>query len=143
LKIAVFLPALTTLKTQTNNRLEADHKDLANWGCTGGDDFETVMFYKWKATGGSRKSYTALMDQIRSQPETLFLLIADECHRGVLVKGTDADDRVSAEEVGAHHQLLNNRDIATSPNVIVADVSATPYVVCAHPARVCVVVSME
>jgi hypothetical protein len=125
LQIAVFLPPLTTLKVQTVNRLEKNHKDLVDWGCTMGDG--TVMFYSVK--GDSFKSYKRLMDDICKRDDKLFLLIADECHRGVLVKGAaDADDAVSADDAGAHHHLLNHCDIATRRNVIIADVSATPYV---------------
>lgn len=129
LKIAVFLPSLTTLKTQTMNRLEKNHRDLGDWGCTGGrhpgdsDFFDTVMFYSTKGESGG--SYTALLKQIREKDDTLFLLIADECHRGVSTKSGDPDDAVS-DDTGAHHILLNNHDISTRRNVIIADVSATP-----------------
>jgi hypothetical protein len=134
LKIAVFLPALTTLQTQTDNRLNDNHPDLVDWGCTLGNGCNTVMFYsvkERKRKGGSddsRKSYEHLMSEIRKKKTTLFLIIADECHRGVLVKGAEKDEVITKDESGAHHRLLNNRDISTRRNVIIADVSATPYV---------------
>jgi hypothetical protein len=45
LRIAVFVPQLTTLRVQTENRLKKNHKDLIDWGCATDGTFESVLFY--------------------------------------------------------------------------------------------------
>jgi hypothetical protein len=46
----------------------------------------------------------------------------------VNVSGADEDDAANSKsDNDAHHRLINNREIASRRNVIIADVSATPY----------------
>ena len=89
--------------------------------------------YKYHHT--SLDAHEALMREVRNNPRTFYLIIADEAHWGPTSKATDKDTKPketkenveTAEKKKAYDSLVNSWNDEEFPNVFVLQVTATPY----------------
>ena len=74
------------------------------------------------------KHFEQLKKEVQDKPETLFIIIADECHWGIT---KDKDQKSSA------HNLFINKWSEESPrNVVVVQISATPFNLLTQDSRI-------
>ena len=83
-----------------------------------GDEKKRMFMYVRSAE--TEKHFEELKEKVQEKPKTLFVIIADECHWGI----TKDRERTSS----AHNLFINEWCRGNSPrNVIVVQISATPY----------------
>ncbi|CAM9719306.1 unnamed protein product, partial [Pylaiella littoralis] len=103
----VLTPAFQTLQQQTINRLAKSGvlpQDQAASECV-------IMYIKSAKHDQLFKGFKARVD---AKKDTLFVLVADECHYGCTVGG-------------AHDEYVNDPDLHRCDNFVLLGVSATPY----------------
>ena len=144
----VLIPKFQTLKTQTEERMNSKFRELIDWGCC--EENMSVVMYQHNPAGEldedgnllhpdaiSPKSscgekYHKFLNDVRADTEgkTLFILIADECHTAINAPES------GAKGSPAHHFFVNNPDILLRPNVVVLDISATPFNLITRDSRI-------
>ena len=106
-------------------------------------------FWATDGAGGMLK-HDSFLWRVENNPDTLFVLIADECHWGItelyahhlsMTTTSAAHDRQSAlmdsvVHSGAHNEYLNDARLDDKKNVVTLLVSATPYCVLTSDSRV-------
>eukprot|EP01116_Phalansterium_solitarium_P005641 TRINITY_DN1746_c0_g1_i4.p1 TRINITY_DN1746_c0_g1~~TRINITY_DN1746_c0_g1_i4.p1 ORF type:complete len:817 (+),score=119.17 TRINITY_DN1746_c0_g1_i4:81-2531(+) len=126
----ILTPVFTSLRDQTAQRVV--DAGLVVDGCEGSrfsgqtenfnGDCTFVWMYHLKYTE-EKKHLDSLVAHVEAHPKTLFVIIPDECHWGIVM------DK-------AHDLLVNNPKLVQSPNVLQLLISATPYNVLTSMSRV-------
>lgn len=112
LQFIVCLPAFSSLQTQTQGRIRA--AKLCNQP-------EEQLAYMWTST--STKALNLFKASIQTNPDTLHVIIVDECH-------------FAATNGGEYDKFVNDPAIRLLPNLVVLMVSATPYNALTRNARI-------
>ena len=84
------------------------------------DGQEKKRMFMYIRSAETEKHFEELKQEVQEKPKTLFVIIADECHWGIT---KDKEKKYSA-----HNLFINEWCRGNSPrNVIVVQISATPY----------------
>ena len=138
-KCTVLVPNFSTLVAQTQGRLNDDHSQLVHHGCC--TPSTSVIKYTVGAKDNLRRDppksdgekYHSFLKMTREDVngDTLFVITADEHHANIQAAASK-----DGKDPPAHHLFTNNPDVLLRPNVVVFDVSATPFVNITRDSRI-------
>lgn len=122
-EFAVYTARYRMLSYQTEKRIrhpDAGVLSTEELKCQRHNGDEKKRMFMYVRSAETEKHFEELKEEVEEKPKTLFVIIADECHWGIT---KDKENKSSA------HNLFINEWCKASPprNVIVVQISATPF----------------
>ena len=93
----------------------------STYRCRSKELYKTASNKVWKFTVENIKHHNDLLKDVKANPDTLYLIVADEAHSAITKETTKK--KVAA----ANNTFVNSWNEEEHPNVIVLQVTATPF----------------